>query len=166
MFWKMLKGLHRMNEKEIKEIKELDEEKKESENDSNDQKDEKKTEQPVSVASQTQDKKSTSGLAIAGFVLGVVGICLSFIPAIGMLAIFIAVIGLVLSAIGISATGKNSAKAGRGLAIAGLVLCLLAGMISTCQCLVCTAALSSTNDSILKTPDIIDELNLLEDKLK
>ena len=148
-----------MDEKEVKEIKE------DSKVAAQEQKAEKETEQIPSAVSQTQNKKSTSGLAIAGFVLGVVGICISFIPAIGMAAIIVAVIGLVLAVIGIKGTGENSAKAGRGLAIAGLVLCLVAGMISISQHLFCSAVIDAANDAPESASEAIDDLSDAAEKL-
>ena len=54
----------------------------------------------------------TSGFAVASLVCGIVGLLINFlsIPAI------------VLGAIGIAQTGKNSKYKGRGMAVAGLVL--------------------------------------------
>ena len=57
-----------------------------------------------------------SGLAIAALVLGIVGVCLSFIPIINNLAFFLGILAIIF---GIIPLVK---KSGKGLAIAGLVL--------------------------------------------
>ena len=102
---------------------------------------------------------------MAGLVLGIVGICISFIPAVGMAAIFVAVVGLVLAAIGIKGTGANAAKRGRGMAIAGLVLCLVAGMISISQQLFCAAVTDAVNDAPESASEAVDDLSDAVDDL-
>jgi hypothetical protein len=106
---------------------------------------------------ETNIVKPKSGLAVAGLVLGIVAICISFIPAVGMAAIFLAVVGLILSAIGIKGTGVNAAKCGRGMAIAGLVLCLVAGVISITQQAVCSAAIDAADEATTSTTATTDD---------
>lgn len=77
---------------------------------------------------QTNTSKPRSGLAIAALVLGIVAAATSFMPIINNISFFIALIGLVLAIVamvGIS-KGKNS---GKGIAIAGLVLSIVAGVM-------------------------------------
>lgn len=68
--------------------------------------------------------KQTSGLAIAGLVLGILAAVTSFLPIINNLSAIIAVIGGVLAAIALvgAIRGKHTAK---GLSIAGVVLAVL-----------------------------------------
>ncbi len=106
---------------------------------------------------ETNIVKPKSGLAIAGLVLGIVAICVSFIPAVGMAAIFLAIVGLILSAIGIKGTGVNAAKCGRGMAIAGLVLCLVAAVISITQQAVCSAAIDAADEATTSTTATTDD---------
>jgi hypothetical protein len=63
----------------------------------------------------------TNGLGIAGFVTGLVGLVLFWVPFFGLL---LAGCGVVLSAVGMSQGSKTGA--GTGLSIAGLVLGILA----------------------------------------
>ncbi|MCS7044757.1 MAG: hypothetical protein NZO58_00220 [Gemmataceae bacterium] len=66
-----------------------------------------------------------NGLAIAGMVLGIVGIVVVFIPCVGwLLGILLGIVGAILSGIGLGTA--SSAGSGKGLAIAGLVLSILA----------------------------------------
>jgi len=74
--------------------------------------------------------KATSGLAIAALVLGIVGLVLSFIPIINNVAFFIGVIGAILGVIAIVKTGDTAVKKGRGMAITGLILSVLAVVIT------------------------------------
>lgn len=68
---------------------------------------------------------SANGLAIAGLVLGIVGVIMAFIPCIGWLfAIVMGIIGATLSGIGLSSAAKLGS--GKGMAIAGLVLSIIA----------------------------------------
>lgn len=66
-----------------------------------------------------------NGLAIAGMVLGIVGFIMAFIPCLGwVLAIIMGIVGTTLSGIGLA--GANKVGSGKGMAIAGLILSILA----------------------------------------
>lgn len=80
--------------------------------------------QPVVPAVQLVAAPS-NGLATGGFVCGLVGFVLGFVPFIWVAAIVLVVVGLILSAVGIARAGKIGGT-GRGLGIAGLVICLAA----------------------------------------
>lgn len=77
---------------------------------------------------QTDTNKPRSGFAIAALVLGVVAAATSFMPIINNASFFIALIGFVLAIVAIAGIrkGKNS---GKGLAVAGLVLSIAAGLL-------------------------------------
>jgi len=66
--------------------------------------------------------KPTSGKAIASLVLGLIGIVgvFCYLPAVG------AFIGAILGILGILESGKSGTRAGRGMAIAGTILSVLA----------------------------------------
>lgn len=70
----------------------------------------------------------SNGLAIAGFVLGLLALLTSWIPLLNILSIIIGVLGVILAAIGLAKAGKIGS--GKGLAIAGLVLGTLAVVFS------------------------------------
>jgi hypothetical protein len=63
-------------------------------------------------------------MAVAGLVLGIVSFVISFIPCVGLLAILPAILGIIFSIIGIS-KAKTTGQ-GKGMAIAGLILSILA----------------------------------------
>lgn len=73
----------------------------------------------------TTNSKAGKGLGIAGLVLGILAAVVSFVPCLGMYAMFPGIIGLVLSIISI--VQANKAGAAKGMAIAGLV-CSLVGI--------------------------------------
>ena len=79
----------------------------------------------------TTNSKAGKGLGIAGLVLGILAAILSFVPCLGMYAIFPGVIGLVLSVISIVQAGK--AGAAKGMAIAGLVCSIVGSSIAVWQ---------------------------------
>lgn len=64
-----------------------------------------------------------SGFATAGLVLGIIGLCTSFIPIINNLSFILALIG------GIFAIISLIKKASKGMAIAGLIICIISGII-------------------------------------
>ncbi len=70
------------------------------------------------------NESKKSGLATAALVLGIIGICTSFIPIINNISF---VLGLIGSLFSIVALVK---KASKGQAIAGIILCILAIIIT------------------------------------
>lgn len=67
--------------------------------------------------------KAGMGLGIAGFVLGLVALIISFVPCLGTWALIPGVVGIILSAIALSmATRGNGAK---GLIIAALIVSII-----------------------------------------
>ena len=70
-------------------------------------------------------KRKTNGLHIAGLVLGILSLLLSFIPILGVI---LAIIAIIVSAIGINRASKNNEK--NGMSIAGLVTSIIGLIIS------------------------------------
>ncbi len=71
------------------------------------------------------------GLGVAGFVLGLIALILSFIPCLGMYALLPGIIAIIFSAVAFSQA--SSANAPRGLIIAALVISILGTSIATWQ---------------------------------
>jgi hypothetical protein len=63
----------------------------------------------------------SNGIATGGFVVALVGAALSLVPFLGIVSWVISPVGLVLSIVGLTAASRKGG-AGRGLAIAGVVL--------------------------------------------
>ena len=93
------------------------------------------------------------GLAIAGFVLTLIGLVLGFVPLIALAGFPVALTGLILSVVG----GKKLKAAGlpHGLATAGLVLGIIAVVITgitflTCGlCTLCAAGTAGALEGLL-----------------
>ena len=81
-------------------------------------------------------QQPTNGLGIAGFVTGVVGLVLCWVPYLGVL---LAIVGVALSGVGIAQGRKKGMSI--GLAIAGLVC----GIIALIPAVLIMAALFTTN---------------------
>lgn len=67
---------------------------------------------------------STSAAGIVGLVLGAVALLTSFLPIINNVSFFFALIGTVFAIVGVVATVRKTRK-GKGLAIAGLIICIV-----------------------------------------
>lgn len=92
---------------------------------------------------------TTSGTAIAGLVIGILAAVSSWIPIINNLSFVLAVIGLVLAVVGLVATMRGK-KAGKGLAVAALVINLVAaGMVLATQ-----SAVSAAIDEATSAPEV------------
>lgn len=71
------------------------------------------------------------GLGIAGLVLGIIALIISFIPCLGMWALIPGIIAIVFSAIGYSQA--NKANAPKGILIAALILSIMGTSIAAWQ---------------------------------
>ena len=80
------------------------------------------------AASQPVKASSTSGMAITSLVLGILAIVSSWMPIVNNFSMVLAVLGVVFAIIGLVGIRKGKKK-GQGLAIAGLVLGILSGII-------------------------------------
>ena len=78
---------------------------------------------PVAVPATTpiEPPKQTSGLAIAGLVLGIIGILGSVVPLLNLLSMPLTIVGLALAIAGFVVTNRGT-RGGKGIAIAGIVL--------------------------------------------
>ena len=83
---------------------------------------------PQSVQVQVVTKGS-NGLAVAGFVLALLGALSSFIPLVNIFGDFLAVLGLIFGIIGLVQSGKRAA--GKGLSIAAIILAVVAFLTSS-----------------------------------
>ncbi|MDA3953254.1 MAG: hypothetical protein PF485_06385 [Bacteroidales bacterium] len=74
---------------------------------------------------------SSQGLGIAGLVLGIIALIISFIPCLGMWALVPGIVAITLSAIGYSQANKVNAP--KGIIIAALVISILGTAIAGWQ---------------------------------
>ncbi len=97
--------------------------------------------QAAQVQAQPQSLK-TSALAIAGMVLGIVALVLVFIPVANFAAPILAIVGLILSIVGLQGVKKGKTS-GKGIAIAGIVTCAVAAVITLLVIVACSSFLGS-----------------------
>ena len=98
---------------------------------------------------QKKQPKKTSGLAIAGLVLGILAAVTSFLPIINNLSFIMAIVGGILAAIALvgATRGKNDSK---GLAIAGVVLAVVSFVIVLATQSLYSSALKSAAEELKK----------------
>ena len=78
-----------------------------------------KLEKSKALASNSQGDRHTDGMAVAGFVCGLIGLFVA--------GIILGTLGIIFSAIALGRINRNpDTKSGRGLAIAGLILGIIA----------------------------------------
>lgn len=92
------------------------------------------------------EKKPTSGLAVAGLVLGIIALFSAFVPLLNLLSFPFVLLAIIFGAIGLIQTIKG-AKAGKGLAIAGLVLGVLALLVTAAMYGSASAASDGSSES-------------------
>ena len=88
-----------------------------------------------------------SGLAIAGLVLGIIGLCISWVPILNNLAIVPAILGAIFAIIALLGIKKGK-KSGKGLGIAGLVCSILAVIIIFASQAAYSAAIDKAAESL------------------
>ncbi|SFT83504.1 Protein of unknown function [Actinopolyspora lacussalsi subsp. righensis] len=80
---------------------------------------------------QYPEQQPSNGLGTAALVLGIIGVVLSLIPGIGIIAWPVVIVGIILGIIGIRkvsqgrATNKKAAITGTILSGVGLVICII-----------------------------------------
>ncbi len=82
--------------------------------------------QPAPVVVQQPPRRASNGLGTGGFVCGLLGLLLCWVPVVG---ISLAIIGLSLSSPGMSTRSSDQIRRPIGRAIAGLVLSVLATLV-------------------------------------
>ena len=103
----------------------------------------------TSQGSYGQARPSTSGTAIAGLVLGIVALISSWIPIVNNFSFIIGAIGLVLAVVGVVGTVRGK-RAGKGLAIAALVINIVACVVV----LATQSAMSAAIDDATSSPEV------------
>lgn len=95
--------------------------------------------------------KTSSGLAIAGLVLGILAILGSFLPIINNLSFILALIGGVLSVVALigAMRGKHTAK---GMSIAGVVLAVVSIVVVLATQSMYSAAIDAASESLKDEP--------------
>ena len=94
--------------------------------------------------SEANGNKATSGFAIAGLVLGILAAVSSWIPVINNFSFILAAIGMIFAIVGVVGTVRGK-KAGKGIAIAALVLAMQSAM---------SAAIDDATSGLVSTEDV------------
>lgn len=103
--------------------------------------------------SEANGNKATSGMAIAGLVLGILAAVSSWIPIINNFSFILAVIGMVFAIVGVIGTVRGK-KAGKGIAIAALVINLVAAGIVLAMQSAMSAAIDDATSGLVSTEDV------------
>lgn len=90
---------------------------------------------------------STSGMAITSLVLGILAIISSWMPIINNFSMILAILGVIFAIIGLVGITKGK-KRGKGLAIAGLVLGIVSGILVIATQGIYGAAIDSAREEI------------------
>jgi len=80
-----------------------------------------------------EEVKNNTGqsLGIAALITAIITFVLAVIPCVGLIAIIPGIIALVLAAVGLSQASRNNSP--RGILVAGLIIAIIASMISVSQ---------------------------------
>ncbi|MEG3615720.1 DUF4190 domain-containing protein [Isoptericola haloaureus] len=92
----------------------------------------------------------SNGLAVAGFVVGLVSLVLCLVPILNNAVFLTAIVGLVLAIVGLVKARRGAPR--RGLAIAGIVLSVLAGIGVLASQAFYSAVLDDVSESLDDTP--------------
>ena len=98
------------------------------------------------MSEETQTSTAGKGLGIAGFVLGLLALLFSFIPCLGMYAVFPGVIAIILAAVALMQANKGGAK--KGLIIAALVVSVIGTGVAVWQYTVLSNALEDAGGTL------------------
>lgn len=105
--------------------------------------------------SSTEVKNKNSGLAIAGFVIAIIGLLLSALPIINNFAFILGVLGLIFAIISLVKARKNDAK--KGMAIAAAILSVLTiGVVLITQ-QIYSKAVNEASKSLQETSQQLDD---------
>ncbi|MGW0521501.1 MmpS family transport accessory protein [Crossiella sp. NPDC003009] len=102
---------------------------------------------PYQSYQQTQVEQPSNGLGITGFVLGLVGLLLSWIPFIGVIAWPLVILGLIFSVIGLIRVNKGRAN-NKGMAIAGIAVSAIGLLVCIAWAAVFGAAFNQVSNEV------------------
>jgi len=104
-----------------------------------------------------QQAKPSNGLGTTGFVLGIVGLVLSFIPLIGVVAWPLVILGIIFSVVGIRRAAKGRAT-NKGLAIAGVIVSVIGLVVCVLWTVVWKKAADEVNEEANREAVIVYEI--------
>jgi hypothetical protein len=101
-----------------------------------------------------EDVKNNTGqnLGIAALITAIVTFVLAVIPCVGLIAVIPGIIAIILASVGLSQASRSNAP--KGMLIAGLIIAIIASMISVSQVFVASKIASHAD----KWPDEIQNI--------
>jgi phosphate/sulfate permease len=109
-----------------------------------------------------ETNKSGQNLGIAALITAIITFVLAVIPCVGLIAIIPGIIAIVLASVGLSQAARNDSP--RGVIIAGLIIAIVASMISFSQLFVAGKIFHKADKWPGKIEKIVDKVQ--EDVLR
>ena len=119
---------------------------------------------PTQASEKAAGRPAGQSLGIAALITGIVTFVLAAIPCVGIIAIIPGIVAIVLASVGLSQTGKSGSP--RGFLIAGLVIAIVASLISFSQIFVAFEIAKKAEDKFSgKIETVIKDIqeNVLKD---
>jgi hypothetical protein len=110
-----------------------------------------------------ESNKSGQNLGIAALITAIITFVLAVIPCVGLIAIIPGIIAIVLASVGLSQATRNASP--RGILIAGLVIAIVASMMSFSQLFIAGKIFHNADKWPGKIEKVVDEVkeNVLKD---
>jgi hypothetical protein len=103
-----------------------------------------------------ETNKSGQNLGIAALITAIITFVLAVIPCVGLIAIIPGIIAIVLASVGLSQAARNDSP--RGVIIAGLIIAIVASMISFSQLFVAGKILDKADKWPHKIEKVVDKV--------
>jgi phosphate/sulfate permease len=103
-----------------------------------------------------QSNKSGQNLGIAALITAILAFVLAVIPCVGLIAIIPGIIAIVLASVGLSQAARNDSR--RGVIIAGLIIAIVASMISFSQLFVAGKIFDKADKWPRKIEKVVDKV--------
>lgn len=115
------------------------------------------------VPNYTTQNNTAQNLGIAALITAIITFVLAVIPCVGLIAIIPGIIAIVLASVGLSQASRNNAP--RGLLVAGLIIAIVASLISFSQLFVAGEIAKHADKWPSEIQNIIDDVhdNVIKD---
>jgi hypothetical protein len=103
-------------------------------------------------------------MGILAIVFGILGIILGWLPYIQWLALVLSIIGIVFAALTLKKVSASEGGKGKGVAVAGLVLCIIGAVSSGVNAIVCTVCFATAGaGSTALIPEILQAFQVAQE---
>jgi len=100
--------------------------------------------------------KSGSNLGVAALITAILTFVIAIIPCVGLIAIIPGIIAIVLASVGLSQAARNNSP--RGVLVAGLIIAIIASLISASQVFVATKIANTAGKWPMHLENIIKDV--------